>query len=67
MQDFLSEAIVLDAVLISVLLALWITWFGLRGLFWLLSAVNRPASIPKLQPIHVVASRGQESRRRDAA
>jgi hypothetical protein len=66
MQTFLSEAIVLDAALISVLLALWITWFGLRGLFWLLSAVNRPTLSPKVQPIRVIASRGQESRRRAA-
>jgi hypothetical protein len=71
MQTFLSEAIVLDAALISVLLAGWITWFGLRGLFWLLSAASRPSLNPPTlnataQPIRVVASRGQESRRRAA-
>ena len=66
MQNFLSEAIVLDVALISVLLALWIAWFGLRGLFWLLSATSKPTSGPNAQPISVVASRGQESRRRAA-
>jgi hypothetical protein len=66
MQTFLSEAIVLDAALISVLLAGWITWFALRGLFWLLSAASRPSLNPSVQPIRVVASRGQESRRRAA-
>ncbi len=66
MQTFLSEAIVLDAALISVLLAGWITWFALRGLFWLLSAASRPTLNATVQPIRVVANRGQESRRRAA-
>lgn len=71
MQTFLSEAIVLDAALISVLLAGWITWIALRGLFWLLSATSRPILNPPIlntnaQPIRVIANRGQESRRRAA-
>lgn len=66
MQTFLSEAIVLDAALVSVLLAGWITWIGLHGLLWLLSAANRPTLNPGAQPIRVIANRGQESRRRAA-
>jgi hypothetical protein len=66
MQTFLSEAIVLDAALISVLLAGSITWFALRALFWLLSAASRPTLNPKVQPIRIVANRGQECRRRAA-
>jgi hypothetical protein len=66
MQTFLSEAIVLDAALISVLLAGWITWIALRGLFWLLSPVSRPILNPSVQPIRVIANRGQESPRRAA-
>jgi hypothetical protein len=71
MQTFLSEAIVLDAALISVLLAGWITWIALRGLFWLLTAASRPTLNPpvsntRVQPIRVIASRGPESRRRAA-
>lgn len=67
MQTFLSEAVVLDAVLISVLLALWITWFALRGLFGLMSALHGPQPSGTVQPIRVTASREQTSRRRDAA
>lgn len=67
MQTFMSEAIVLDAVLISVLLALWITWFALRGLFGLMSAMHHPQPGRMVQPIRVTASRERVSRRRDAA
>lgn len=71
MQTFLSEAVVLDAALISVLLAGWITWAALRGLFWLLAVTSRPTLNPpvlnpNVQLIRVVANRGQESRRRAA-
>lgn len=67
MQTFMSEAIVLDAVLISVLLALWITWFALRGLFGLMSVMHRPQPSGMVQPIRVTPTRGQVNRRRDAA
>lgn len=67
MQTFLSEAVVLDAALISVLLALWITWFALRSLFGLMSAMHHTQPSRMVQPIRVTASREQVSRRRDAA
>lgn len=67
MQTFLSEAIVLEAALASVLLALWITWFALRGLFGLMSALHGPHPGGTVQPIRVAARRAQTLGKRDAA
>ena len=67
MDTFMSEAIILEAALISVLLALWITSAVLRGLFWLMSAISRPIVSPVFQPIRVTAGHLQGNRRRNAA
>jgi hypothetical protein len=67
MDTFMSEAIILEATLISVLLALWITSAALRGLFWLMSAARRPFMSPLVQPIRVTAGHLQGNRRRNAA
>jgi hypothetical protein len=62
MDNFLGEAIVVEALLGSVLLALWMTWMVLRGLFWLMP-VRKPAE----QPVRVLAVRQFADRRRNAA
>jgi len=62
MDTFLGEAIVVEALLGSVLLALWMTWLVLRGLFWLM-----PARKPATEPVRVLAVRQFVSRRRNAA
>lgn len=67
MDTFMSEAIILEATLISVLLALWITSAALRGLFWLMSVMTRPIMSPAVQPIRVAAGQLQGNRRRNAA
>jgi hypothetical protein len=67
MDTFMSEAIILEAALISVLLALWTTSAALRGLFWLMSAARRPFMSPLVQPIRVAAGQQQGNRRRNAA
>ena len=67
MDTFMSEAIVLEAALISVLLALLLTSLALRGLFWLMSALSRRIIGPAVQPIRVAASQLQGTRRRNAA
>jgi hypothetical protein len=67
MDTFMSEAIVLEAVLISVLLALWVTWLLMRGLFLLMPATNHAAAPRPIRPIRLVANRPQANRRRDAA
>jgi hypothetical protein len=67
MDTFMSEAIILEATLISVLLALWITSAALRGLFWLMSAISSSIMSPMVQPIRVTAGHLQGNRRRNAA
>ena len=62
MDTFMSEAIIVEALLGSVLLALWMTWLVLRGLFWLM-----PAKKPASQPVRVLAVRQFVGRRRNAA
>lgn len=62
METFMSEAIIIEGALVSVLLALWMTWLGLRGLFWMMPSKGRTA-----QPIRFVANRQQRDRRRNAA
>lgn len=67
MDTFLSEAIVLEAALVSVLFALWITSIALRGMFYLMSAMNHPFTAHAIEPIRVAASRAPASGQRDAA
>lgn len=67
MDNFMSEAIVLEAVLVSVLLALWITWLLMRGLFLLMPATNHAATPRRIRPIRLVANGQHARQRRDAA
>jgi hypothetical protein len=67
MDTFMSEAIILEAAMVSVLLALWITSIALHGLFWLMSAIIRPSVSPLVQPIQVAAGHLQGNRGRNAA
>jgi hypothetical protein len=62
METFMSGAMVIEGALLSFLLALWMTWLALRGLFWLM-----PATSQIVQPIRFVANQQQANRRRDAA
>jgi hypothetical protein len=66
MENFMSEAVVLEAVLVSVLLALWMTWIGLRGLLLLVPATPKPAASQAVRPIRL-ATGTEQTRRRDAA
>jgi hypothetical protein len=67
METFLSEAVVLEAALVSVLLALWMTWLGLRGLLWLMPATGSSAPSRNAQPVRLAENLRQGYRRRDAA
>ncbi len=57
METFMSGAMVIEGALLSFLLALWMTWLGLRGLFLLLPATNRPVASGIVQRIQFVANR----------
>jgi hypothetical protein len=67
MQTFMSEAIVLEATLISVLLALWMTWLFLRGLFHLMPATSSAVASRAVRPIRVAVTGQPAHQRRDAA
>jgi hypothetical protein len=47
MENFLGDAMVIEAALLSFLLALWISRLGLSGLFRLMPATSRSAA-----PVH---------------
>jgi hypothetical protein len=67
METFMSGAMVIEAALLSFLLALWMTWLVLRGLFQLMPVTGTPATRRGVQPIRFVANGQQGNRRRDAA
>ena len=62
MESYMGVAMLIEVTFLSFLLALWLTWLGLRGLFRLLPATTRPA--PQVQ---YVANRRTEHKIRHAA
>jgi hypothetical protein len=62
METFMNGAIVIEGTLLSFLVALWMTWLGLRGLFRLM-----PATSQSVQTIRFAANRQQVNRGREAA
>ena len=67
METFMSGAMVIEGALLSFLLALWMTWLTLRGLFRLMPVRRRPSTDHIVQPIQLVPNREQGHRQRDAA
>ena len=49
METFMGAAIVIEAGLLSSLLAVWMTWLALRGLFELMPVRNRHAQPIRFQ------------------
>jgi len=62
METFMNGAMVVEAALISFLLALWVAWMLLSGLFRLMPKAARSS-----QPMRLVSNRQQANGRRDAA
>jgi hypothetical protein len=67
METFMNAAMVIEATLLSFLLALWMTWLALRGLFRLMPVTAGPVTSRIVQPIRFVANWQQANRRRDVA
>jgi hypothetical protein len=67
METFLSDAVVVEGALFSFLLALWMTWMGLRGLFRLMPIMAQPITVRVVQPIRFFADRQEANRRSNAA
>lgn len=62
METFMNGAMVIEAALLSFLLALCMTWLGLHGLFRLL-----PGTAKIVQPVRLVANRQIGNRQSNAA
>ena len=62
METFMSAVMVVEAALLSSLLAVWMTWLALRGLFQLMPATTRHA-----RPIRFQAGPQKWIRRRREA
>ena len=62
MGTFMSGAMLIEGALLSFLVALWMTWLGLRGLFRLM-----PATSQFVQPARFAANQQQRNRAREAA
>jgi len=62
MDTFMNGAMLVEATLMSILLALWFTWIGLRGLFRLM-----PGARLEAVPIRFEVRRGQEASGRHTA
>jgi hypothetical protein len=62
METWMSGAMVVEATMLSFLMALWISWMSLRGLFRLLPGTKLNAI-----PIGAAAQRAPQSMDRDAA
>jgi hypothetical protein len=56
MEAFMNGAVLIETMLLSVLLALWVTWIGLRGLFRLL-----PGAKLEVVPIRSAGRRSVEA------
>jgi hypothetical protein len=62
MEMFMGEAMMIEAALLSFLLALWISWLGMCGLFRLM-----PARTSSIAPVGFVSNRRQEDGSRKVA
>jgi hypothetical protein len=62
MKSFMSVTFLFEVAFLSFLLALWITWWGLRGLFRLLPITSRSVA-----SVRYVANQRPRNRARQAA
>jgi hypothetical protein len=67
METFMNGAVVIEGAMLSFLLALWMTWIGLRGLFRLMPVTSSQAASRIVQPIRFVANQQQGNRQSNAA
>jgi hypothetical protein len=67
MENFLGDAIILEAALASVLLALWMTWLAMRGLFLLMPAKAAPIAERVANSSPLAGRHHETTRHRQAA
>jgi hypothetical protein len=62
MESYMGVAMLIEVTFLSFLLALWLAWQGLRGLFRMLPVASRNAS-----PMRFAANQREGNRNRRAA
>jgi hypothetical protein len=61
MDTLVNGAIVVNGALLSMLLALWLTWLCLRSLFWLMPLTGRPVANRVTRPIRVTSNERRQA------
>ncbi|HEX3372499.1 MAG TPA: hypothetical protein VHS08_08270 [Candidatus Acidoferrales bacterium] len=67
MENFINDAMVIEGALFSFLLALFMTWLGLSGLFRMLPATMHLSPARAKTVAGITAATAQEVRPREAA
>ena len=67
LEPLMNGAMLIEAVLLSFLLALWLTWLAMRGVFCLMPVTVRPAAVRKVRQVPPMLSGRDAQRRREAA
>ena len=67
MELLVNGAMLVEGVLLSFLLALWLTWLAMRGVFCLMPVTVRPATVREVRQVPPMISGGDVRARREAA
>jgi hypothetical protein len=67
MEILMNGAMLVEAVLLSFLLALWLAWLAMRGVFCLMPVTVRPATVREARQIPPMLSGRDVRARREAA
>jgi len=67
MELLMNGAMLVEAVLVSFLLALWLTWLAMRGVFCLMPVTVRPAAVREVRQVPPMMSGRDARARREAA
>jgi hypothetical protein len=67
MESFMSGAMVVEGALLSFLVALWMTWLALNGLFLLMPLTGKSAAVRIPRPRRAAANATAAVRQHNAA
>lgn len=67
MEILMNGAMLVEVVLVSFLLALWLTWLAMRGVFCLMPVTVGPATEREVPPVPPMLSGRDVCARREAA
>lgn len=67
LEPLMNGAVLVEAVLLSFLLALWLTWLAMRGVFCLMPVTVRPSTVREVRQVPPMLSGRDGRTRREAA